>query len=112
VEVSFDFIRGILILYMLCCTAFNVSWWLYGKTLSENFPIFVVVTIMLTTLISSFFAFKFILEAICNSIFSPDWGYISNYVFIPYSKYIVLILSGLLTIGIAVLLYKDEGKFS
>jgi len=102
-----------LVTLTLFCTAFNISWWLYGRTLSETFPVLVVVAIMLTTIYCFFIAFKLLFVEICNKIFSPQWGYVADYgEFIPYAKDIAQVLAGVLTIGIAILLYKEEGKIT
>ena len=104
---------GIGIILLLCCMAFNVSWWLYGRTLSEDYPVFVVVVIMFTTLIGFFLGFNFLFGAIFSRLFPSTWGYFTDYDnFIPYSRDAAYYLSGLFTIGMAVLLYKDEGKIS
>ena len=108
-----DLVHNIIVAFVLACTMFNVCWWLYSKTLSESFPLLMVVTIMLSTLLCFFIAFLMILRELCYTILSPNWGYLASHgVFIPYAEDIARILAGLLTIGIAFLLYKDEGKMA
>ena len=108
-----DFTINILIVFTLSCMAFNICRWLYGKTLSETFPEPVVVIIMLTTLVGFFIAFKLLLVEVCNNIFSPDWGYVDETdQFVPFAKDIAHILAGVFTIGISILIYKDEGKIA
>jgi len=103
----------VLTTFTLSCVAFNISWWLYGKTLSEIFPTPIVVLIMFSAICGFFIAFKLLFVEVCNNIFSPDWGYINeNNEFAPFAKDIAHILAGVLTIGIAVLIYKDEGKMT
>jgi len=103
----------IITVFTLSCMAFNVCRWLYGKTLSETFPAPVVVIIMLTTLVGFFIAFKLLLVEVCNNIFSPDWGYANETgKFNPFSKDIAHILAGIFTIGMSILIYKDEGKIA
>jgi len=108
-----DLVNNIIVAFVLACTIFNICWWLYGKTLSESFPLLVVVTTMLATLLCFLIAFLMILRELCYTVFSPNWGYTSSQgVFIPYAEDIARILAGLLTIGVAFLLYKDEGKMA
>ena len=106
-----DLFNNAIVAFVLACTIFNICWWLYGKTLSESFPLLVVVTTMLATLLCFLIAFLMILRELCYTVFSPNWGYITSQgVFIPYAENIARILAGLLTIGVAFLLYEDEGK--
>ena len=97
----------------LSCMAFSVCRWLYGKTLSEAFPAPVVAIIMLTTLVGFFIAFKLLLVEVCSNFLSPDWGYVDETnQFVPYAKDIAHILAGVFTIGMSILIYKDEGKIA
>ena len=100
-----------LIAFTLFCTAFNVCWWLYGRTLSEILPAPLVLTTMLTTLFGFFKAFELLLVEICNNIISPGWGYVIEFdEYVAPADEIARVLAGVLTVGIAILLYKDEGK--
>lgn len=108
-----DFTFNTIVALILACTALNTCWWLYGRTLSEIFPAPVVVTVMLTTLFCFFVAFKLFFVEVCGNFLSPRWGYMTDYgEFTPYAKDIAYILAGILTAGIAVLLYKHEGKMT
>ena len=108
-----DFTFNTIVAFILVCTALNICWWLYGRTLSEVFPAPVVVTVMLTTLFCFFVAFKLLFMEVCGNFLSPRWGYMTDYgEFVPYAKDIAYILAGILTAGIAVLLYKHEGKMA
>jgi len=106
-----DLIYNAIVLFVLICTVFNLCWWLYGRTLSESFPMFVVLTIMLTTLFCLFITFNLIFEEFFGNICTPEWGYITDYgKFIAYADDIARVFSGIFTICLAVFLYKDEGK--
>lgn len=95
----------------ISCMALNCCLWLYGKTLSEAFPALVVIIIMLGTIFGFFISFKLLMVEVCNNIFSPDWGYLNeNNHFVSFTKNIAHMLAGVLTVGIAFLIYKDEGK--
>jgi len=108
-----DLTIEIITVLTLSCMAFNVCRWLYGKTLSEAFPAPVVAIIMLATLVGFFIAFKLLLVEVCNNIFSPDWGYENETgQFVAFARDIAHILAGVFTIGISILIYKDEGKIS
>ena len=99
--------------FTLSCILFNICWWLYGRTLSEIFPAPLVAVIMLTTLFGFFFAFKLLFVEVCNNFISPDWGYVAEHdEFVPFAKDIAHVLAGVLTVGMAILMYKDEGKIS
>lgn len=109
----FNFTFNTIVALILACTALNTCWWLYGRTLSEIFPAPVVVTVMLTTLFCFFVAFKLFFVEGCGNFLFSRLGYMTGYgEFIPYAKDIAYILAGILTAGIAVLLYKHEGKMA
>lgn len=104
---------NLLVAFVLACAVFNICWWLYGKTLSEAFPLVVVVVIMLSTLLCFFIAFLILLRELCYNMFSPDWGYLNSYgAFTPFAEEIARVVSGILAIGISILIYKDEGKMA
>lgn len=106
-----DFVFDTIVVFALVCTVFNICWWLYGRTLSETFPVIVVVIVMFAALFCFFIAFKLLFVEICDNFLSPRRGYMTDYgKFIPYAKDIAYILAGILTVGVAVLLYKNEGK--
>jgi hypothetical protein len=106
-----DFTIWIILTITLSCMAFNICWWLYGRTLSEAFPAFIVLPIMLISLYGFFTAFHILLRDVCNHFISPRWGYVTEYnEFVPFAGGIAHIIAGLFTIGAAILIYKDEGK--
>jgi len=68
---------------------------------------------MLTTLFGFFIAFKLLFVEACNNIIFPGWEYEIDFnESIPSAEEIAQVLAGLLTIGVAFLLYKDEGRVS